>query len=153
MIAVAVWLILTYAFTFTQVRGQGMFPALKDGDLCVIFRTGLQQTLGDGFRKDDVVLYEVGGKRYIGRVAAIEGDKVTIGKNGGLSVNGVSQSSEILFQTYARGDEEYSAIVPNGCLFLLGDHRTDTKDSRDFGPIPLDSVEGKVITIMRRRGL
>ena len=72
---------------------------------------------------------------------------------GGLTVNGVSQGGEITFPTYPRDNAEYTAVIPEGTLFVLGDHRTDTQDSRDYGPIPLDSVEGKVISILRRRGL
>ena len=55
--------------------------------------------------------------------------------------------------TYVRGELAYPSPVPQGCLYVLGDRRTDTQDSRDFGPIPMESVEGKVITILRRRGL
>ena len=38
-------------------------------------------------------------------------------------------------------------------MFLLGDYRTQTLDSRDFGAISMENVEGKVITLLRRRGL
>ena len=151
--AAVAYLVFAYCFLITQAHGQGMFPAVKDGDLCIVFRRQTQEFFGERLVKDDIILYRMDGQRYVGRIAAVAGDEITIGDGGGVSVNGGSQNGEILFPTYAQGDLEYPCQVPEGCVFVLGDHRTDTEDSRDLGPIPLDSVEGKVITILRRRGL
>ena len=93
------------------------------------------------------------GKRGFGRVVAVAGDVVMMDDSGALTVNGVPENREILYPTYAKGETEYPLRVPDGCIYVLGDYRTNTEDSRDLGPIPLDSVEGKVITILRRRGL
>ena len=49
--------------------------------------------------------------------------------------------------------DSLSLSVPEGSVYVLGDYRTNTQDSRDFGAIPIKSVQGKVITILRRRGL
>ena len=152
-LAAALWLVFSFGFLITQVSGQGMFPALKDGDLCVIFRRPTAQLLGEGFQKNDIVAYRVDGQRRFGRVAAIAGDELVISAGGGLTVNGVSQSGEIMFATYPRDGAQYPVTIPEGSVYVLGDHRTDTKDSRDYGPIPLEDVEGKVISILRRRGL
>lgn len=43
--------------------------------------------------------------------------------------------------------------VPEGSVFILGDYRTHAKDSREFGPISIENVKAKVITILRRREL
>ncbi len=93
------------------------------------------------------------GRRHFGRVIASAGDVVNMGDNGSLQVNGTTQSGEIMYPTYAREGAQYPYRVPDGCLYVLGDYRTSTTDSRDYGPIPLERVEGKVITILRRRGL
>ena len=45
----------------------------------------------------------------------------------------------------------YARFVPEGCVFVLGDYRTQAEDSRDFGCISLEDVKAKVITILRRR--
>lgn len=58
-----------------------------------------------------------------------------------------------MYPTYAKEGLEYPYRVPEGHVFVLGDYRTNATDSRDFGPIPMKQVEGKVITILRRRGL
>lgn len=153
VLALVIWLILTFVFTFTQVHGQSMAPALKDGDLCVVFRTGLQQAFGGGFQKDDVVAYRVEGERVIGRVAAVAGDEVEVTAGGALVVNGVTQTGSAVMQTDAQGNLESRFTVPQDCLIILGDNRSDAQDSRDLGPISLDSVDGKVISILRRRGI
>lgn len=148
-----IWLLLTYAFLITQCSGQDMFPALKDGDLCVIFRQPTMNLLKEKYEAGDIVAYRVDGKRHFGRVVAIGGDSVQIDANGSVTVNGVAESWEILFPTYTRGDLMTYTLVNDGTLYVLGDYRTNTEDSRDFGLIPLENVEGKVISILRRRGL
>ena len=89
----------------------------------------------------------------MGRVIAREGDVVNIDENGTLHVNGTVQGGEIMYPTYAKEGIEYPYKVPEDSIFILGDYRTQTEDSRDFEAIPIDDVEGKVITILRRRGL
>lgn len=48
---------------------------------------------------------------------------------------------------------EYPYTVPKGCVFVLGDYRTQAEDSRDHGCVKLGDVKAKVITILRRRAL
>ena len=141
------WLLVTQVFLFTQVQGNSMFPALKDGDLAIGFR--LQQV----YQKGDVVIFELDGQLRTGRVAARVGDFVTIQEDGTLLVNGTIQTGEILYPTYPKETLTYPYQVPEDSLFILGDYRTQSEDSRDFGPIPLENVKAKVITILRRRGL
>jgi len=152
-LAVIFYLLFTYCFLITQCHGQDMFPALKDGDLCVVFRTQMQRLFGEKIVADDIIAYRTDGKRAFGRVVAVAGDVVMIGDSGSLMVNGVTEGGDIVFPTYADGELEYPYKVPDGCVFVLGDRRVSTTDSRTLGPIPLDSVEGKLITILRRRGL
>ena len=100
-----------------------------------------------------MVVYVADGETHIGRVAAAEGDNVMLDDSGTLLVNGTEQSGEILYPTYAKEGIEYPYKVPDGCVFILGDYRTQTQDSRDFGAIELKNVKCRVITILRRRGI
>ena len=152
-LAVIFYLLFTYCFLITQCHGQDMFPAMKDGDLCVVFRTQTQKLFGEKIVADDIIAYQTDGRRAFGRVVAVAGDVVMIGDSGSLMVNGVTESGDIVFPTYAEGELEYPYRVPEGCVYVLGDRRVSTTDSRDLGPIPLESVEGKLITILRRREL
>lgn len=147
MLGLAVYIIFTQAFLITRNSGLGMFPALKDGDLVIAYR------LQKEYAKNDVVVYTIDGKQEIGRIIARETDVVTLDDSGTLRVNGIVQSGEILYPTYKKGDLEYPYQVPEGEVFLLGDYRTNAVDSRDFGSVSMKQVAGKVITILRRRGL
>ena len=105
------------------------------------------------YLKDDVVVYEADGKLRTGRILGRESDVITMDDSGTLLVNGTVQGGEILFPTYAKEGIEYPYTVPEGCVFVLGDYRTQAEDSRDFGCISLENVKAKVITILRRRGI
>lgn len=124
-----------------------MFPAVKDGDLIVAFKLQVD------YQKSDVVIYKEQGKTRIGRFIAQEKDVVIMDDTGTLLINGVVQGGEIVYPTYAKEGVAFPYQVPENEIFLLGDHRTQSTDSRDFGTISMDEVEGKVITILRRRGL
>ena len=146
-LALAGWVMFTQVFLITQVSGNAMFPAVKDGDLIIAFR--IQQE----YAKNDVVVYTADGETHFGRIAARATDVVMLDDSGKLLVNGTNQAGEILYPTYAKEGLTYPYPVPEGHVFILGDYRTQTEDSRDFGPIPMENVQGKVITILRRRGL
>ena len=152
-LAAVFYLLFTYCFLITQCQGQGMYPALKDGDLCVVFRKEARDLFGEWTAADDVIAYRTDGKRAFGRVVAVAGDVVMLSDSGSLMVNGVTEGGEIVFPTYAQGELAYPYRVPEGCVFVLGDYRTNTTDSRDLGAIEIESVEGKLITILRRREL
>lgn len=147
IIAAAGYVFFTQLFLITQVSGMDMFPALKDGDLAIVFR--MQQE----YAKNDVIAYSTTEGLRFGRIVARESDVVFMDDSGSLQVNGTTQSGEILYPTYAVEGIEYPFRVPEGCVFVLGDYRTTATDSRIYGPIPMEDVAGKVITILRRRGL
>lgn len=147
LIGAIAWVMLTQVFLLTQAHGNGMFPSVKDGDLLVCFR------LPKEYAKNDVVVYRRDGRLLVGRIAAMETDFVLLDESGSLLVNGTNQAGEIMYPTYPKKGIAYPYRVPEGCVFILGDYRTRTKDSRDYGPISLKDVKGKVITLLRRRGI
>ena len=147
LIVLAIWFLLSNVFIVTQSDGMGMFPALEDGDLILGYR--LETT----FEKGDVVIYQKGDAVYIGRIVAFATDTVMMDDSGKLLVNGTTQAGEIMYPTYAKEGIEYPYRVHEDHIFVLGDYRTQTQDSRDFGAIPMDNLLGKVITIVRRRGV
>lgn len=147
LLGAAGYVLFTQVFLITQAKGNDMFPAIKDGDLVIAFR------LQKEFAKHDVVIYQVDDKTYLGRVVAEENDTVTMDETGTLLVNGAVQRGEIVYPTLPKEGIEYPFRVTEDTLFLLGDHRMESHDSRDFGSINLNKVKGKVITILRRRGL
>ena len=147
VIAVIGLLLFGKVFLLCQMKGTDMFPALKDGDLLLAYR------LQKDYRKNDVVIYEAEGIRRAGRIVAREGDRVLITEDGLLRVNGTVLRGEILYPTEPRSGMEETYTVPRKSVFILGDYRTEARDSRDFGPVSVKQVEGKLITVLRRRGI
>ena len=113
----------------------------------------LAYRLHSDYQKGDVVFYTVDGATYMGRIVGRGTDVIYMDDSGTLVINGTNQGGEIMYPTYAKPGTEYPYRVPEGSVYILGDYRTQTEDSRDFGPIPLDDIQGKVITIVRRRGV
>lgn len=140
-------MLLGVVLLVTQAEGQDMFPAVKDGDLLIAYR--LQRR----WAQDDLVLYRQEGVLRLGRVAAVGGDVVMLEEDGTLRVNGTLHAGEVLYPTYPAGGVTYPYTVPEGCLFILNDYRTRGRDSRHFGAVPQQDAAGKVITLLRRRGL
>ena len=147
LIALIAVILFTQVFMFTRVKGNSMFPAVKDGDLLIGYR--LQKEL----LVDDVVVCRIDGKHVPGRIVARYGDVVGLDESGQLYINGTPQSGEIMYPSYAKEGIEYPYKVPEGHFFIMGDYRTQAEDSRDFGPVPEEDVEAKVISILRRRGI
>ena len=145
--ALIVYLLFSQVFMIMQTRGNTMFPALKDGDLLIAFR------LQRDYVKDDIAVYAFNDETRVGRVVAKGGDVVDISESGTLVVNGTVQSGDIMYPTYPGDLLEYPCRVPEGHVFILGDYRVQSEDSRHFGPVPAEQLKAKVITVLRRRGL
>lgn len=99
---------------------------------------------------DKVLYYSLGISKasYIKRVIGLPGDHIQI-KNGNVYIN------DKLYKEYYLGDnmktdmslggEFDDIVVPDNCVFVLGDNRTASVDSRKFGCIPVSKIEGKVV--------
>ena len=139
-------LLLVFVFGVYVNHSNSSYPMIKDGDLCLTYK------LGD-IRQGDVVAYEANGETKFARVIALEGDSVEI-KNDYVAVNGIGIFEETVYSTSAEGSSiSYPYKVPGGSVFVLNDLRSDTSDSRTLGGIPLSDCKGKVIFVMRRRGI
>lgn len=147
IMAVILWIAFTQVFYLTGAKGTDMYPAVLDGDILLGYR------LEKSYSKNDVVAATVNGKEVIGRVVAAAGDSVDITEDGLLYVNGTQQTGEIAFPTQPREGATYPLTVPEGCVYLLGDYRTHTTDSRDYGPVETKAVKAKIVSILRRRGI
>lgn len=101
---------------------------------------------GNIFNKFTYYVLEINKTSYIKRVIAIEGDKVEI-KDGKVYIN-----NELLPEKYLAEGVKTEAtgvfnnfIVPKGCIFLMGDNRSGSMDCRNFGCIPVEKIESKVV--------
>lgn len=130
--------------TVVTVAGSSMEPALQDRDKLLVTRGYTRP------RRGDIVVTKngAGAIGVVKRVIALPGDSVEI--VGEIAyVNGVREDFAPRVIN-GPGDVSLQAgpvTIPPGHVFLLGDNRPMSDDSRHFGPVPLDEVQGKVVAI------
>lgn len=145
VIALILFLALTFVIGIYRLGGNEMYPALRDGDLCITYRL-------EDYRTGDVVAYRVNGQIRFARIVALAGDTVD-GDEYGLIVNGSHLSEAIFYPTdMHQGSLEVPVTVQSGHVLVLNDYREDLNDSRTYGVLRTDELKGKVIFILRRRG-
>ena len=141
IVVVAVAIVIASIFLpVLRVTGTSMVPNFEPGDVLVAFKT-------NRFKTGDICTFYYNNKLIIKRVIAQGGDTVDISEDGRVSVNGKTLE-EPYVRNFALGlsDVEFPYTVPSGHLFLLGDNRATSVDSRsvDFGCINAEEVLGKV---------
>lgn len=155
-------------FSTTIVRQESMFPTLKDGD--ILFVNRFSQVSGTPLETGDIVVLEAPLNMtnvseyayykddnlwdkflklfkktlYIKRVIGVSGDRLVI-DGSEVSING-----EVLEEEYINPQKFNNSInnnidleIPEGYIFCMGDNRDRSKDSRTFGLIPINKIEGK----------
>ncbi|MGN0114856.1 MAG: signal peptidase I, partial [Acutalibacteraceae bacterium] len=146
---VAVIFIFTMVLGKVEVSGESMLDTLHDGDQLII--TGYNYTPKRG---DIVIIAKNASKTELGklytnkplvkRVVATEGQTVEI-KDGYLYVDNVKQEEDYARTLTVDNGFRGKQTVPEGCVFVLGDNRGDSADSRIIGFIPKQYVMGKVL--------
>ena len=135
-------LIKSFIFTIALVDGESMMPTLNNGDRLVVWRLGYQPQRGD-----IIVLQQAGKKPYIKRIIAVEGDTVDIDFNLHTDkVNGEILDENYILEPIARsGDMIFPLTVDKDCVFVLGDNRNNSTDSRfsSVGQVMDEDIMGK----------
>lgn len=90
---------------------------------------------------------EITKESYIKRVIALPGEHITITETGEVYINGTKLDEPYLQEGLEtkRTGPFYDLTVPEGCVFVMGDNRNHSDDSRVFGCVPINKVESKVI--------
>ena len=144
--ALVIFLLLTFVVGLYVNHSNSSYPMLKDGDLCLTYRLA---TLVKG----DEIAYEKDGTIRFGRIVGTAGDVVDI-NDGSITVNGYGVFEDAVYPTTAEGAKiTFPYKVPEEAVFVLNDYRSDPTDSRAYGAIPLSETKGKVILVLRRRGI
>jgi signal peptidase I len=140
------FILQSYVFSRAVVTGPSMKPTFNNKD--VIFVEKISTETGHINRGEIIVFnsHRENNSNYIKRVIGIAGDKIEI-KNSKVYLNGKLLSESYLSKGTAT--EPYSVntkiTIPKGYIFVLGDNRGNSTDSRMLGPIRVKDVKGHVI--------
>ncbi len=154
------FLIKSFLFQAFYIPSGSMEPTLMIGDRVLVNK--LSYDFHDPHRGDIIVFTAPPSARSGGiddlvkRAIGLPGDTVTARPDGSVYINGRRLSEPYLPKDTpttmtsnppgcgAPADGSVGCVVPKGDLFMMGDNRTESKDSRFFGPIPQSSIVGRV---------
>ncbi len=136
-----------------QVQQMSMEQTLEPGQYVLVDKLTPRW---DPYKRGDIVVFNpppswtVDPTPFIKRVIGEAGDTVEVKEDGQVYVNGVAldetytyKNDEGINEPTEASPDQSSWVVPAGDLFLLGDHRQKSADSRVFGPVPAASVIGR----------
>jgi signal peptidase I len=150
------WLIRFFLFTPIVVDGESMMPTLEDGDRMIVNKIGYE--VGEPDRYDIVVFHAPEEKDYIKRVIGLPGDHVAY-KNDQLFINGKPQEEPYLepykkeiiegplTEDFTLEDYTDVSVIPEGYVFVMGDNRRYSKDSRMIGLVSMEEIIGNTSVI------
>ncbi len=135
-------IIIVFLYQPVRVEGTSMLPMLQDQDR--LFINKIAYRVGDVHRGDVVVfLYPHDhSKSYIKRVIAVGGDHLKI-DHGQVWVNGKELKEGYVPLRYEDERSQPETVIPPHEYWVMGDHRSISSDSRDFGPVERDLIYGK----------
>jgi signal peptidase I len=138
-------LVLLHAFVVepVRVRSDSMEPTFPTGALLLIDKVTYH---GRDPRRGEVIVTtdpRTGGS-IVKRIVALGGDSVGI-EDGQLVVNGTRVDEDYIENIGMDGYFFGPDVIPAGHVFLLGDNRADSVDSRAFGPVAVGDIDGRVL--------
>lgn len=154
LLAALIFLLVRLVVLNFRVDGESMLPNLDDGQMLLVNRNAYVHFDANGTRyypfdppeRGDIIVFNPptkSDKPYIKRVIGVPGDEVTFG-DGRVFVNGVELEEDyIQDRTRCRANEYCDVVVPPDTVFVLGDHRSNSTDSRVFGVVPVENIVGK----------
>ena len=145
LMAVAIF-IRTFIFEPVQCIGISMYPTLVGGEW--MFTEKLTYTVSAP-QRDDIIIcrYPYHTEKCVKRVIAVPGDRISI-SDGAIYLNGERLDESAYWSGYIENSEMPEVTVPDKCLFVVGDNRNYSGDSRHVGFIPYCQVKGKVRAVM-----
>lgn len=140
--AIASVLIITFLYQPVRVEGTSMLPRLEDRDRLFINKFVYRIA---GIERGDVVVFHYPRdpeKSYIKRVIALPGDRLRI-DHGRVWLNDKLLRENYVPEEYRDNKSMAEIVVPDDTYFMMGDHRSISSDSREFGPVDRVLIYGK----------
>jgi signal peptidase I len=135
-------ILVLFLYQPVRVEGTSMLPMLEDQDRLFINKFAYHF---EAIHRGDVVVFlypQDHTKSYIKRVIGLPGDDLRI-DHGTVIVNGVAIKEDYVPLRYADDRSQAEMTIPKGEYFVMGDHRSISSDSRDFGPVDRPLIYGK----------
>jgi len=136
--------IIIFLYQPVKVEGTSMMPGLEDQERIFVNKFVYRW---EPIARGDIVVFRYPrdtSKSYIKRVIGVAGDRVRI-DNGQVYVNGEAVEEDYVPSDYADARSYPEITVPTHSFFVLGDHRTMSNDSRDFGPVNERFIYGEAV--------
>ena len=136
--------IIIFLYQPVKVEGTSMMPGLEDQERIFVNKFVYRW---EPIARGDIVVFRYPrdvSKSYIKRVIGVAGDRVRI-DNGQVYVNGEALDEDYVPSEFADARSYPEITVPAHAFFVLGDHRTMSNDSRDFGPVNERFIYGKAV--------
>jgi signal peptidase I len=144
--AVVSILIIMFLYQPVRVEGTSMLPRLEDHDRLFINKFVYRIS---AIHRGDVVVFHYPRdpeKSYIKRVIALPGDRLSIDR-GQVWVNGNKMNEGYVPNEYRDARSLAETVIPEDSYFVMGDHRSISSDSREFGPVDRDLIYGKAVFV------
>jgi signal peptidase I len=139
-------LIILFLYQPVRVEGTSMLPRLEDHDRLFINKFVYHIS---SIERGDVVVFHYPRdpeKSYIKRVIALPGDTLRI-DHGQVWVNGNALAERYVPPMYRDARSYAATVIPDDCYFVMGDHRSISSDSREFGVVERDLIYGKAVFV------
>jgi signal peptidase I len=139
-------LIITFLYQPVRVEGTSMLPRLEDSDRLFINKFVYHLS---AIERGDVVVFHYPRdpeKSYIKRVIGLPGDRLWIAQ-GQVWLNGKPLRESYVPEEYRDTRSLADMVVPPDTYFMMGDHRSISSDSREFGPVERSLIYGKAVFI------
>ncbi|MFZ3341811.1 MAG: signal peptidase I [Terriglobales bacterium] len=136
--------IIIFLYQPVKVEGTSMMPGLEDQERIFVNKFVYRW---EPIQRGDIVVFRYPRdttKSYIKRVIGVAGDRIRI-ENGQVFVNDEALDEDYVPSEYADARSYPEVTVPANSYFVLGDHRTMSNDSRDFGPVNERYIYGKAV--------
>lgn len=138
-------LVFYVLFNAISVEGESMLPTLLPADHLLVTKSYTTP------RRGDIVIidssrFDAGGEEIVKRVIGIPGDHISV-TDDIATINGSVEDTSGIWVNPGYGDDFREAIVPSATVYVLGDNRPVSLDSRYIGAIPIEYIDGRVIGI------